>query len=272
MRTASGPPCWSAAIPVLAAVADQDRWADVVYYGWDDWLSYWRLRHARELMTWSYRQMAERQVRVIGVTEAIVDRIGSPRSAVVPNGISAVDHESPAPPPAWFAELTGPVALYAGTMQERVDVDALVRCAVDLPAWTFVLVGPLQDPLLFAELSRLPNVHIRPSEPRAAVLSMMAAAQVCLVPHRRTPMTEAMSPLKLYEYLASGAVVVATDLPPLRGVSERVLLVEPGAAWAPAVLAAARVPAASAGELASIRAEHDWSERYRTWRDAALSG
>ena len=35
-----------------------------------------------------------------------------------------------------------------------------------------------------------------------------------------------MSPLKLYEYLAAGMPVLSVDLPPVRGISDRVLLVD----------------------------------------------
>lgn len=256
--------------PVLAAVADPDAWSDVVYYGWDDWLTFPPLARARDLMAWSYRRMRERDVKVIGVTRAIVDRVGAARSAVVPNGISAVDHEAAGATPAWFDEVPRPVAFYAGALEDRVDVGALVALARDLPRWNVVLVGPLQRPDLFAGLEDLPNVRIHDREPRPSVLAMMESADVCLVPHRRTPMSEAMSPLKLFEYLACGAAVVASDLEPMRGVSDRCLLVEPGAPLAPAVLEAASMPPVSDEELARIRRENDWSSRYRAWRAAAL--
>ena len=108
-----GPAALVTCHPVLAAVADRDRWGDVVYYGWDDWLTYPRLADARELMAWSYATMAARDVKVIGVSEAIVDRVGAARSAVVPNGVCAADHESTATVPTWYDELDGPVAFYA---------------------------------------------------------------------------------------------------------------------------------------------------------------
>ncbi|MDF1603449.1 glycosyltransferase [Nocardioides sp. YIM 152315] len=256
--------------PVLAAVADRDAWADVVYYGWDDWLSYPPFRPARDLISWSYQQMAARDVHVIGVTEAIVERIGAERGTVVPNGVSASDFDEMGELPDWFRRLDGPIAFYAGSLEERIDVPALEACARELPDWTFVLVGYLAAPDLFADLARLPNVVLRTLEPRPVILAMMAAADVCLVPHRRTPMTMAMSPLKLFEYLGAGSPVVATDLPPMRGLSDRCLLVEPGEPLAPAVVAAAALPSDTSAELAAFRQRHDWSGRYRDWRAAAL--
>lgn len=252
--------------PVLAATADQSRWRDVAYYAWDDFRG---VPGARDLVEWAYGRVAARGVNVVAVTPAISEMIGSPRSAVVPNGIVADEFEHIGSVPEWFAALPGPTAFYAGGLQRRVDVNALARLADDLPAqWTLVLVGPLQEPEWFADLAALPNVLVRPAEPRSRVLAMMGAATVCLVPH--TPDTEGMSPLKVYEYLGAGAPVVATDLRPMRGLSPHCRLVPHGDRLAPSVLLAAQSPRATDAETERFRKEHDWSRRYLDWRAVVL--
>ncbi len=254
--------------PVHAAVADRGRWTDVVYYGWDDWLNYPPFEPARDLMAWSYRQMAENDVAVIGVSETLVERIGARRSTVVPNAISILDYRDLPAPPSWFTRIQGPIALYAGSLERRIDVRGLEAAARQLPGWTFVLVGYLAEPHLFDELVALPNVVFSHLVPRPQVLAMMAAADVGLVPHLETPMTVTMSPLKLYEYLAAGTPVVASDLPPMRGISERCLLVPPGSDLTSAILQAAGLPRVQGPELESWRRAHDWDVRYASWRAA----
>ena len=83
-------------------------------------------------------------------------------------------------------------------------------------------------------------------------------------------MTEAMSPLKLYEYLAGGAPVAAVALPGIAGVDPRVELVEPGGDIGPAVeraLARGRPPERERSEFISANA---WDNRLETILDVAL--
>ncbi|WP_133176396.1 glycosyltransferase [Nocardioides currus] len=252
--------------PVLAAVADRDVWRDVAFYAWDDFRG---VPDSAALVGWAYAEVVARDVNVVAVTQAIVDIIGARRSTVVPNGIVSADFEEQAAVPAWFAALGGKVAFYAGSLQRRIDVEALQDLADDLPAeWTLVLVGPMQEPECFTDLATRHNVLIRDAEPRPQVLAMMAVADVCLVPH--VPETEGMSPLKVYEYLGAGAPVVATDLEPMRGLSPHCRLVAHGARLAPEVLAAAAGPRATAAETAEFRSAHDWDRRYLAWRAAIL--
>ena len=50
----------------------------------------------------------------------------------------------------------------------------------------------------------------------AEVPAIVAAFDVCLIPYRVNDYTRALSPIKLYEYLAMGRPVVSTDLPYVR--------------------------------------------------------
>ena len=72
------------------------------------------------------------------------------------------------------------------------------------PSASMTVVGPLLDEPHFAAVRAEPNVHLHGAMDREAIVSLVSAADVCLLPHVRNALTEAMSPLKLYEYLASG--------------------------------------------------------------------
>ena len=87
-----------------------------------------------------------------------------------------------------------------------------------------VLVGEQRHPDHLRPLRDLPNVHWSGRVSRGEVAAIVSDSDACVLPHRRTALTEAMSPLKLYEYLAAGRPVVASDLPPVRDVDPHVVI------------------------------------------------
>jgi len=71
-----------------------------------------------------------------------------------------------------------------------------------------------------------------------------------------------MSPLKLYEYLAGGRPVAASDLPPVRTVDPSIVLVPEGHSFADGVEEAlSRGPLTEDDRLAFIDA-NSWSRRH----------
>jgi glycosyltransferase involved in cell wall biosynthesis len=79
---------------------------------------------------------------------------------------------------------------------------------------TAILVGPEDNPN--PRLRQLPGVVIRPAVPPEELPSLAAAADVLLMPYADLPVTRAIQPLKLKEYLATGKPVVASNLPAVR--------------------------------------------------------
>ena len=82
-----------------------------------------------------------------------------------------------------------------------------------------------------------------------------------------------MSPLKLYEYLAGGRPVAATDLQPIRAAAEgdRVTLVQAGGDFPPAVRSALAAGPASEEQRRAFLARNAWSARLDALLDVALA-
>jgi hypothetical protein len=91
------------------------------------------------------------------------------------------------------------------------------------------------------------------------------------VPHARDDLTAAMSPLKLYEYLAGGRPVAATDLPPMRHIDERVVLCGPEDDYVEAVRTALALGPADEQRRLDFVAGNAWSRRHGDIVDLALS-
>lgn len=241
------------------------RWADqVTFYAWDDWPSGIPVRRWWTAYEEAFARIRNSGRAVVGVSQAVLDRIQpTGASAIVPNGVAPEEWRQPDAPPAWFARLPAPRILYVGAITgERLDVEALSETAERFSHGSLVLVGPVHTPEILDPLRRHPNVWIQPPVGRAEVASVIHAADVCIMPHRFTRLTNAMSPVKLYEYMAGGRPVAASDLPPVRGVDPRIVFVPEGHSFADGVQEALRRgPLSEVERLAFIDA-NSWSRRH----------
>jgi glycosyltransferase involved in cell wall biosynthesis len=258
--------------PLVAGFGRFDWAGPVTYYATDD------LRAQEPLSAWwpaydvAFPRMRELGRRVVGVTPRAAGRIASPASTVIPNGIEPDEWFAPAEAPGWFTALPGPRLLYVGTLDPRVEVEALIEMACAYPNGSIVLLGRCPDPEHYATIRDLPNVTIAPPADRAAVAALVAAADVGLIPHVRDDQTEAMSPLKLYEYLAAGLPVAAVDLPGIASVCpERVALADGPADFPAAVARALELGRWSDEDRYRFIRDNAWERRFQVLLDVALA-
>jgi len=130
-------------------------------------------------------------------------------------------------PNAVNTELFGPVAAeiptdlpagrligYHGSLYgEWFDWDALAAVAEAFPADTVVIIGDDRY-----KRSMPSNVSFLGLKPQAELPGYVQRFAVGLVPFELSDMTHAVSPLKVYEYLASGVAVAAPPLRSLQGL------------------------------------------------------
>jgi glycosyltransferase involved in cell wall biosynthesis len=103
---------------------------------------------------------------------------------------------------------------YMGYIGPWMDVDLLIALARAYPQATLSLVGPVRTDL--KGLDSLPNVRLWGERPYQEMGRFVQSFDVCLIPFAINALTEAVNPVKLYEYLALGKPVVSTALPELR--------------------------------------------------------
>jgi teichuronic acid biosynthesis glycosyltransferase TuaH len=213
--------------PVYAAFGDHGVFASVTYVGRDDWASFPPHRHLWPLYREAYRRIRLRSIKVAAVSQPILDRIEpAAASLVVPNGVDPAVW-GPAPTQSdVFGNLPRPIALYTGSVDSRLSIVAITDLARE--AGTVVLLGPTMDETSALLTQAVKNVVQFPPRGQRDLADAVFQADVCVIPHVVSPLTEAMSPLKVYEYLAAGRPVVSTDLPPVRSVHPSIQLVPEG--------------------------------------------
>jgi glycosyltransferase involved in cell wall biosynthesis len=134
-----------------------------------------------------------------------------------------------------------PVVGYAGHLYAWKGVDVLLRALALVPDAHGLIVGghPREPDLervkaLAQSLSIADRVTFTGLVEPATVPNYLARAMVLVLPNPASAIsTHFTSPLKLFEYMAAGRAIVASDLPSIREVlrdNEQALLVPPGEA------------------------------------------
>jgi len=122
------------------------------------------------------------------------------------------------------------VCVYTGAVSALKGVDCLVSAARLLPRVSFLLAGRINPE--FEIVPMPPNVILMGEREQSELPVLLSAADVLVLPHPDNDYSQ--SPMKLFEYMASGVPIVASRLPSLEEVlnDRNAVLVRAGSAEA----------------------------------------
>jgi glycosyltransferase involved in cell wall biosynthesis len=134
-----------------------------------------------------------------------------PNAADVPHFMKADDPTTPLAPE--FAEMPKPVFGFIGAIKEWIDLPLIASVADTYPQGSVAMVGPVGAGLDTSILTSRPNVHFLGHRSREVLPTYLKGFDVCLNPFRTSELTSTVSPLKFYEYLASGRPIASVEMP-----------------------------------------------------------
>lgn len=188
------------------------------------------------------------------------------RSIVAPNGVDAEHLGRAAEPDLPVAEaLAGvphPVIGYLGGINYWIDTPLLARIAREHPDWTVALVGPADLLADMEPLRGLPNVVLTGRVPYQEVPHYVKAFDVCVNPYILDDVAEHCSPLKLYEYVATGKPVVSVDMPEAHRFAGLIDIAADADDFVARVEQAAAADDGRAAERIAAAAQHTWRRRF----------
>ena len=160
------------------------------------------------------------------------------------------------------AALPGPVVGYIGSVFQWIDQDMVLAAARAHPAWSFVFVGPIQVDV--SALQSMPNIHFLGPRPYQELPRYLKGFDAVTVPFAVNDVTLRASPIKFYEYLASGVPIVATRLPDFEPYSDFAELVSGPEEFSVALerAIAEETPEKKAARMAESH-NHSWEARFQ---------
>jgi glycosyltransferase involved in cell wall biosynthesis len=237
-------------IPHLAGLASSGF--HVIYELIDDW-------SARSLGGEWFRPADEAALVALAKTHVatapdLVERLeglAGSSVALVPNAVNETNFGGePGPVPADFPAGEGPVIGYHGSLYgDWFDWSSVARVAAAFPHGRVLVIGDDRG-----HPSLPDNVHFLGLKAQSDLLAYVARFDVGLVPFITSEVTHAVSPLKVYEYLAAGVPVAA---PPLRALANL-----EGVVTDPDLVAAVRTALETPRpERRHVLIEHSWAQR-----------
>ena len=183
---------------VFDYIDDAFGFMDLPAYVRDDW---------RQMI-----RLADRCCATSGVLQRQLAQETTVPVELIENGVHAASYAAATIRPADLPEPGKPLIMYVGTISYWFDFDLLDALVLRLPDANVVLIGPVHpDSAARLNASRkFTNLHIPGVRPHADIPAYLGAATVGIIPFIRNRLTEAVNPVKLYEYAAAGIPVVTT--------------------------------------------------------------
>jgi len=149
------------------------------------------------------------------------------KSILLPNGVHINDfkaEKNSTPLPPEFVKISGPKAIYTGTIGKWLDLDIIIKLAQEIPSLQIVFIGPIETNI--QDLTHLENIHFLGFKHYRELKQYLVHSTFGIIPFLENRLTSAINPVKLLEYLASGLPVIATKLPALCELNAPIILAE----------------------------------------------
>ena len=148
----------------------------------------------------------------------------NPRNYYIPNAVNVDLFTTAAKQnngiPYDMKNLQHPIVGFIGNVDSNfVDCDLIEHIVSVNPSFSFVFIGKINKSKEVDAFLKKPNVHYLGYKKYEDVPSYVLSFDVGIIPFKINEITRCLNPLKVYEYMAAGCPVLATEIPELKTFS-----------------------------------------------------
>ena len=163
-------------------------------------------------------ELAGKTDMTFATAEALAERLrtAQPKTRFIPNGANFerfAEAAKPQPVPDDLKDIPHPLFGFVGALQSCIEYDFVEQAAKARPDWHFVWIGKEKPGVDLSALRALPNNHFLGMKPNEQLPQYLAHFDACLNLFAKSDLSKDVSPLKFYEYLATGRPIVSTRQP-----------------------------------------------------------
>ena len=163
-------------------------------------------------------ELAEKADICFATAASLADRLktANPNTFFIPNGANYerfVQASRLQPMPEDMKDIPKPIFGFVGALQSCIEYGFVEAAAKARPDWSFVWIGKEKPGVDTSSLRALPNCRFLGMKPNEQLPQYLANFDACLNLFAKSDLSKDVSPLKFYEYLATGRPIVSTRQP-----------------------------------------------------------
>ena len=204
---------WSFFPPLTEAAMSTLQPKFTIFDAVDNWAEHSSYAGMKERLKKSYEYIKNNVDVIFTVADDLQNLFDHQKNVYwIPNGVDLKHYQKP-----WrlvnrdISDLPKPIIGYIGVIQNRVDLELIKYLAKENPHYSLVLCGPVWYRDDFKALEEYKNIHLLGFKHYEEAPMYINFFDVGIIPHKKDNFISSTNPMKMYEYLACGKPVVASE-------------------------------------------------------------
>lgn len=185
----------------------------------------WMRKIYLKLLEFSETKIIKRSHYLFATSNILKERMSKSTNRqirVIENGVDVTRFNESENPVPELQNIPSPRIVFSGGLKKKIDVTLIKKTAEEFPNVSIVIVGPIgEGGQEVKELNEQKNVYFTGEKRSELIPDYLKKMDIGIMPYKNIDYNKAVSPLKLFEYLAANLIVVGHGVPSTKNYEEK---------------------------------------------------